>query len=205
MEELGHLFARWIHYFAGVIWIGLLYFFNFVNANLQKNLSPEVKKEVNPGLLLRTLYWFRMGAALTWLSGVYMLWALGYFAKFSNGMAGPGTKWMAAAFLFGTIMAFNVWFIIWPRQKRLVGKALGGADPREKDAPQAALASKINTFLSMPLLLGMIMGPHGGAAFNGTFLSDANGWTGVIIGTVIGLAFVKLLYIRAAKVPVDKV
>ena len=202
MDEIGHLIARWIHYIAGVAWIGHLYFFNWVNANLQKELSPEIKKEVNPRLMLRALSIFRWGAMFTFLSGFYMLSAIPYYFKAGFPFGGDGGPWMTAATVYGTIMWFNVWFIIWPRQKRIIGAALGGAAPKPQDAPQAALASKINTYLSVPLLLGMIMGPHG-AQFSETIFGK--GWQGVIIGTAVGFVITWGLYKHSAKIKGDKI
>jgi uncharacterized membrane protein len=188
--------TRWIHYVAGVMWIGHLYFFNFVNANLQADAKypADMKKVVNPLLMTRALFMFRWGAMFTFLSGLYMLDVL--YNHFSVlGMAGTNLKaaYMAVGAGFGTIMWFNVWFVIWPRQKKIIGAAQGGPAADPKLAKQAGLASKINTYLSVPLLLGM-MGAHDMA------YELPGGYAGLLGGVILGLLVVWLGYKLAPKV-----
>lgn len=164
---------RWLHVVAGIAWIGHLWFFNFVNANLQKELSADVKKVVNPGLMLRALFLFRWGAMLTYISGWALLLYLDYMARwgvlFSNGLgslndpANTAALWILVGMTFGTVMWFNVWFVIWPAQKRILGLCgTPKATPEELPAVRARAAkfSRINTFLSGPMLFGMLAGPH---------------------------------------------
>jgi uncharacterized membrane protein len=186
--------VRWTHYAAGVLWIGHLYFFNFVNANLQADAKypPEMKKVVNPLLMSRAFFMFRWGAMFTFLSGLYLLYFI-YMSATGIGFANPRGLYIMAGAGFGTIMWFNVWFVIWPRQKKIIGAAQGGPAPDPSLAKQAALASRINTYLSVPLLLGM-MGAH-----------DPNyqlpgGGIGLGVGVLLGLFVVYLAYKFAPKV-----
>jgi uncharacterized membrane protein len=187
--------VRWTHYVAGVLWIGHLYFFNFVNANLQADAKypADFKKVVNPLLMSRALFMFRWGAMFTFLSGLYLLYFI-YASASGIGFDNPRGLYIMAGAGFGFIMWFNVWFVIWPRQKKIIGAAQGGPAADPLLAKQAGLASKINTYLSVPLLLGM-MGAH-----------DPNyqlpgGALGLLGGVVFGLIVVKLAYVLSPKVP----
>ncbi len=164
-----HLLVRWIHVFAGIIWIGNLYFFNFINLQLQAVIDDTTKKAVNGPLILRVLWWFRWGAMVTFIAGL-VLFTMNYMytpgvgfgptSLFSSydGITGRAI-WILLGMLFGTIMWFNVWFIIWPTQKAIFGgKITGDALPAARK--KAALFSKINTYLSGPMLFGMLAAPH---------------------------------------------
>jgi len=166
-------FLRWFHVIAGIVWIGHLYFFNFVNVPLQGALDEAGKKAVNPKLMPRALWWFRWGAMLTFLTGL-LLFSLVYMH--AAGAWGPNAlfsteegltdraAWILLGMLLGTIMWFNVWFIIWPAQKRL----LSGQVPAEEMAAvrrRAALASRANTYLSGPMLVGMLGAGHMSGGF----------------------------------------
>ena len=167
-----HLFIRWLHVIAGITWIGLLYFFNFINSVLQSKIDDATKKAINPQLMPRTLWWFRWGAMITFLAGL-ILFTINYMhtpgqgfgptVLFTDaeGMTGRAI-WILMGMLFGTIMWFNVWFIIWPAQKKLLS---GQATPEETPVlrKRAGLASKINTYFSGPMLFGMLAAPHYGA------------------------------------------
>ncbi len=168
-----HLLVRWLHVIAGIVWIGHLYFFNFVNLQLQASIDDPTKKAVNPQLMPRALWWFRWGAMTTFLAGL-VLFVLVYFYTpgvglgatnylvDESGMTGR-SAWILLGMLFGTIMWFNVWMIIWPAQKKILG---GKAAPDHVPAlrKKAALFSKINTYLSGPMLFGMLGASHYGAA-----------------------------------------
>lgn len=154
---------RWVHVWFGVLWIGLLYFFNFVNANVMPKLDGPTKKALVPQLMPRALFWFRWGAAVTWITGItlftllYMMgsklfWVGGSSA---NAISGRGW-WMLLGVLFGTVMAFNVWFVIWPRQQKIVPAIRDGVAPDAAMVKTATLASKINTYLSVPLFASMV-------------------------------------------------
>lgn len=177
---LGDLFSnvqiliRWLHVIAGIVWIGHLYFFNFVNVPLQGALDDAAKKAVNPKLMPRTLWWFRWGAMITFLAGL-VLFTMTYmytpgagfgstslFQDAAGNLTGRAV-WILMGMLFGTIMWFNVWFIIWPAQKKM----LSGKVPQEQlpaVRKRALLFSRINTFLSGPMLFGMLAPAHYGAS-----------------------------------------
>jgi uncharacterized membrane protein len=196
MADFGLWFWRWLHVVAGVAWIGHLWFFNFVNANLQKELSADVKKIVNPALLLRALFLFRWGAMITYISGWVLIFHLGYMARWgqlaAGGFSDSGALWILIGMLFGTVMWFNVWFVIWPAQKKIIGALQGGPAADPALAPRATLASKINTYLSFPLLLGMI-GSHNYKVFGGGLL-------GTTLGVALGLGLSWLAYQLAPKI-----
>ena len=164
-----HLFAlRWIHFIAGITWIGMLYFFNFVNANFAKTLDADSKRKVMPQLMPRALFWFRWGAMFTFLSGWgYIFWKI-YLAT-DAGLFGVGGLfnsvwglWISLGGLLGSIMWFNVWFIIWPAQKKLITWTKNGEAPAEAPAltKRAFMASRLNTYLSMPMLFCMGAASH---------------------------------------------
>lgn len=167
-----HLIVRWLHVIAGITWIGHLYFFNLVNVPLQGSLDDAAKKAVNPQLMPRALWWFRWGAMVTFLAGL-ALFVLTYFYTPGVGLGATSllmetgrmtqrAMWILFGMLLGTVMWFNVWFIIWPIQKKLL---TGKASPEE--APKlrklAALTSRVNTFLSGPMLFAMLAPSHYGA------------------------------------------
>ena len=158
------LLLRWFHIFSGIVWIGHLYFFNFVNVPFQGVLEKELKPKVNPPLILRALWWFRWGAMLTFLFGLLLFSLIywphgGYLFDADGGLSRRG-MWMLFGGLLGTIMWFNVWFVIWPAQKQIIGGMTGGPAAPPDVPKRALLFSRINTFLSAPMLVGMIAGSH---------------------------------------------
>ncbi len=174
-----HLFMRWLHVFVGIIWIGHLYFFNFVNVPFQATLDDAGKKLVNPKLMPRALWWFRWGAMITFLAGLVLFTMIymytpgigfGPTSVFSDadGLTGRAV-WILIGMLLGTIMWFNVWFIIWPAQKNM----LSGKVPADQLAGvrrRAYLASRTNTYLSGPMLFGMLAPAHYGSINWVTFI-----------------------------------
>ncbi|MBI3563897.1 MAG: urate hydroxylase PuuD [Elusimicrobia bacterium] len=167
---------RWLHVISGITWIGMLYFFNFVNTQIQANLDDASKKAVNPQLMPRALWWFRWGAMSTFLSGlvlftvIYMYTAgVGFGANaLMQGVEGgmsDRVRWIMWGMLFGTIMWFNVWFIIWPAQKGLLSAKIAG-DAAGPVRARAGKFSRINTFLSGPMLVGMLGAGHAGMGFS---------------------------------------
>ncbi|PCI40401.1 MAG: antitermination protein NusG [Elusimicrobia bacterium] len=162
MYDAAHLIVRWFHVIAGITWIGLLYFFNWINSHLQKDLGDNAKN-VNPHLMPRVLWWFRWGAMFTWIMGV-ILYVMNYLYTPGFGF-GPNdlfrssrNAWILMGMGFGTLMWFNVWFIIWPAQKKLLGGTAGDDGPALK--ARATMASKINTYSSGPMLFGMLGAAH---------------------------------------------
>ena len=159
------LFAlRWLHFIFGITWIGLLYFFNFVNAPLGKVLDGPTKKIVVPQLMPRALWWFRWGAMITFLSG--WSYIIGKLQLNGTGLSGlfdsTWGQWIGLGALLGSIMWFNVWFIIWPNQKKIIGWVKAGQAPPEMAAGVnlATKASRLNTYLSFPMLFCMGAASH---------------------------------------------
>ncbi len=190
--------VRWIHIVAGITWIGHLYFFNFVNGNFSKALEADVRKKVVPELMPRALYLFRWGAMFTFVAGVILLYMYGYFplwgAMFTGQASGPAFSkgmWMLMGAGFGTIMWFNVWFIIWPAQKKIIAGVRGDAPAAPPElAARATLASRINTYLSVPLVWGMMAGAH---SIGGHYLA-------LFLILLFGFGAVWVFYRHAAKI-----
>jgi uncharacterized membrane protein len=153
---------RWFHVLAGIAWIGLLYYFNFVQAVAMPkakadNTAGAITKHVAPLALL----WFRYAALVTWLTGAYYLERashLGLAEAFL--LQGAAAKIGIGAWL-GTIMLFNVWVLIWPNQKKVLGIVKADDAAKAKAGRIAFLASRTNTMLSIPMLFFMVAGPHG--------------------------------------------
>jgi uncharacterized membrane protein len=169
-----HLLIRWIHVIAGITWIGHLYFFNFVNGPMQGKLDGPTKKVLNPQLMPRALWWFRWGAMITFLMGL-TLFTMIYMYTPGRGFgpsiqwAGPDEAiseralWIVIGMACGFVMWFNVWFVIWPRQKIIQAGIRDGVPADPELAKTATLASKINTYLSGPMLFGMLAPSHYGS------------------------------------------
>jgi len=250
--------AKWLHIIAGVMWIGILYFFNFINGHVIATMDGDTKRKVVPELMPRALYWFRWGAAWTWITGIILLYII-----FWNGSLGMGesegmmstevTMWthimilvtFLAVFvydflyksalakntrlvtiisflliagveyamiccgnysyravnihigaMFGTIMAFNVWFRIWPAQQKIINAIKNGDAPDGNLVALAGLRSKHNTYMSLPLLWTMI-NQHT-VVFNGK-LFDCSGLVLLII-IALGWHIVFQLYKKSGKV-----
>jgi uncharacterized membrane protein len=154
------LVFRWIHFLAGITWIGLLYFFNLINAAFMKTLDGPTKNIVIPKLMPSALNWFRHGATVTVLAGLVL-----YFYLYSKG--GTGAIALGIGGLLGIIMMVNVHAIIWPNQKKIiaaVSQAAAGGPPPPAEMAQwgktALLASRVNFLLSIPMLLFMGAGSH---------------------------------------------
>lgn len=248
LHELLNLVFRWVHLAAGALWVGHLYFFNFVHAQLARTYDAESKKKVVPELMPRALYFFRWGAAWTWTTGLLLLGLVYYHggahARPEGGLAdGPAAGlavaslavgfavydllWRAvkdekvglgvsflliAAYafglsrvlsgrstimhvgaLFGTIMAANVWMRIWPAQRRIIAGVKGTAAAPDPAVPAlAALRSKHNTYLSVPLLFTMVA-----SHFPTVYGSDL-AWAWMLLVVVAGWGAVKFLYTKAA-------
>ncbi len=147
--------ARWIHFLAGVMWIGLLYYFNFVQVAALKAATADgtnagITKHVAP----RALFYFRWAAVVTWLAGATLLGNQFVNAfTLSHGMAGIGVgAWL------GTIMLINVWALIWPNQQKILGLKPATDEEKNKARRVAFLTSRLNTMLSIPMLFFMAAG-----------------------------------------------
>jgi uncharacterized membrane protein len=256
MEALEAIF-RWMHVFAGIIWIGHLYFFNWVNGPFQAKIDGPTKKIINPELMPRALYWFRWGAAYTWFTGVLLLMLVYYhgqqvLASGADWSAGTGIM-IAVTFLavflydalwktslannlraavivsyillaivvalfvyfgnfsyrgtlihtgalFGTIMAFNVWFRIWPAQKKIIRATKEGTAPDASLVKIAGLRSRHNTYMSVPLLWAMI-GQHTTFFAGGNLGIPSNlFWVAWLVIIIIGWHIAFQIYKKAGKV-----
>lgn len=212
MDILNALF-RWTHILAGIVWIGMLYFFNWVNGPFAATLDGETKKKVVPELMPRALFWFRWGAAWTWVTGVLLLllvfyhggimfdegrgWSLAAGIMVAVTFVSPfvydalqksplgknartfGTvafvvaaavvllmaRWSEFSYrafnihlgtLFGTIMAFNVWYRIWPAQQKIITATKQGTPPDPALVSAAGTRSRHNVYMSVPLLWAMV-------------------------------------------------
>jgi uncharacterized membrane protein len=256
--DIANALFRWIHILAGIMWIGMLYFFNFVNGPFVGTMDGDTKKKVVPELMPRALFWFRWGAAWTWVTGVLLLmlvfyhggalfqgdahWdaptfvmiALVFVAPFlydalhKSGLGKNPKVFGTVAFvlaavvialmehwahfsyrgfnihmgaLFGTIMAFNVWFVIWPAQQVIIKgvKGDGPAAPPER-AALAGARSRHNVYMSVPLVWAMI-NSHTEAFSGGRFgISGDCSFAVFLVVTLLGWHIVWHLYKRAAKV-----
>ena len=163
MEELFNMLFRWSHILIGITWIGLLYYFNFVQTEYFKEAEEGAKKDVLSKLAPRALWWFRWAAFFTFLTGLILL----YFITLRVNLD------IIFGATMGTLMMLNVWGIIWPNQKIVIGIKEGDAAVA---GPKAALASRTNTLLSIPMLYFMVSSahyPHGGYLFAGDISSNA--------------------------------
>jgi uncharacterized membrane protein len=146
---------RWIHVFTGVLWIGLLYYFNFVQTPTMPKIPDELKPAVGKHIAPAALFFFRWAAAATVLFGLLTAGANRYIAEaltFQTGFVTIGIgMWLAL------IMAANVWFVIWPNQKKVLGIVPADADTKKTAARIGLLASRTNTLLSIPMLYCMVM------------------------------------------------
>src|SRR5262252_7967498 len=137
IPSLVSVLLRFGHIMFGIVWLGHLYFFNLVNVPFQGDLDKELKPKVNPKLLLRAFWWFRWGAMYTFLFG-WFLFGFKYLHQHllfteTGGISVRG-GWILFGALIGTIMWFNVWFVIWPRQKKILGGLASGTP--HPDAPK---------------------------------------------------------------------
>lgn len=160
--EIVPALARWIHFMAGVMWIGLLYYFNFVQvAGLKAAAADGTGAGITKHIAPRALFFFRWAAVVTWLAGAALLGA-NFVPAFtlSPGYAGIGVgAWL------GTIMLLNVWGLIWPNQKKVLGIVTASDEEKNKARRIAFLASRTNTALSIPMLFFMAGGLSHSAQF----------------------------------------
>jgi uncharacterized membrane protein len=151
---------RWLHILSGVMWIGLLWYFNFVQTPTMPKIPDEQKPGVSKFILPEALFWFRWAALSTVITGLLLATMNGYIGQ-ALGLTRPFHAiglgmWMAL------IMAYNVWFIIWPNQKKVMGIVTVDADQKKLAARNALWASRFNTMLSIPMLYCMAAQSHGG-------------------------------------------
>jgi uncharacterized membrane protein len=252
--EILSVLSRWIHVLAGIVWIGLLYFFNFVNAQFQATQDGDTKKKVNPELLPRALFWFRWGAAWTWLTGVILLMLVFWHGQIT---VDPTVSWtplamamLASVFvapfvydalaksikdpkvfggvafvllaivvclmhysgftyrsynihasaLLGTIMAWNVWFRIWPAQQKIIRAVKEGTAPDAALVSLAGTRSRHNTYMSVPLFWGMINAHTTYFSGGNLGVQESTAFVPFLVAVLLGWHAVWQLYKRAGKV-----
>lgn len=152
---------RWLHVLCGVMWIGLLWYFNFVQIPNMPNIPDDQKPAIGKVIAPAALWWFRWGAMGTIITGLLLANANGYLVEAitigaSEGFASPKNVAIGIGMWLGTIMWFNVWFVIWPNQKRALGIVEVDADTKAASARTAMLFSRTNTMLSVPMLYAMV-------------------------------------------------
>lgn len=249
---------RWLHVLAGIVWIGLLYFFNFVNGPFAATMNGDTKKLVVPELMPRALYWFRWGAAWTWFTGVLLLMITFYHGKMLFA-GGAGLGWSMGALvsvtltfggfavydaimttsiisdakvkvavnyvlvvmavivmstfggfgyrgyvistgaMFGTAMAFNVWFRIWPAQQQIITAIKNGQAPDPALVAVAGLRSRHNTYMSASLIW-MMLNMHNMAFLGGLPLFGTFPQVGFLLMILVTWHVVFHLYKRAGMV-----
>ena len=155
----------WFHVLAGVVWIGLLYYFNFVQVPAVGNALAEADSggpgpaAINKYVAPRALMWFRWGAVVTWLTGASALESMGVGIVNAFILA-EGAQIIGIGAWLGTIMLFNVWVLIWPNQKKILGMVEASADEVASAKKVALMASRTNTLLSIPMLMCMVGHMH---------------------------------------------
>ena len=160
---LGHafwaFFFRWLHVLSGVMWIGLLWYFNFVQIPNMAKIPDEQKPAIGKVIAPAALWWFRWGAMATIVTGLIVAAMNGYILDaillgLTDGV--PRHTMIGIGMWLGAIMWFNVWFVIWPNQQRALGIVEADADSKAKSARMAMLFSRTNTLLSFPMLFAMV-------------------------------------------------
>jgi len=155
---------RYLHILSGVMWIGLLWYFNFVQIPNMGKIPDEQKPAIGKVIAPAALFWFRWGAMATIVTGLILAHLNGYLVEaIAIGFTDDGNSTaIGVGMWLGAIMWFNVWFIIWPNQKRALGIVDADADSKAKSARTAMLFSRTNTLLSIPMLFCMVAQQHGG-------------------------------------------
>lgn len=179
MEIVDFLF-RWGHLLFGIAWIGMLYYFNFVQGAYFKEAGPEALSDAKAKLAPRALWWFRWGAMFTFITGVVLLVGLYHRQNLDS--------FIIVGALMGTLMFLNVWLVIWPKQKVALGMKEGDGPAA---AAQALLASRTNVLFSGPMAYGMLASTHG---FGSAGYPIAN--EGASLGLWIVIAIIALLEVN---------
>ena len=147
---------RWMHVFFGVLWIGLLYYLNFVQVPTMPSVPAELKKGVTGYIAPKVFFFFRYGALFTVLTGLGIAFVDGYGHQALTFSGEGNVNLIGLGMWLALIMAFNVWFIIWPAQKKILGIVEASDEAKAKAAPLALAASRTNLLLSLPMLYCMV-------------------------------------------------
>ena len=151
---------RYLHVVSGVMWIGLLWYFNFVQVPSMPKIPDEQKPAITKVIAPAVLFWFRWAALSTIITGLIVAYLNGYIHDalvLGIGSGGGKSTAIGIGMWLGLIMAFNVWVIIWPNQKKVLVIVEATAEEKAKSAKKALIASRTNTLLSLPMLLSMVM------------------------------------------------
>ena len=200
-ENLISYLFRWIHFFAGVAWIGLLYYFNFVQTEYFKETDAAAKSSAISKLVPRALWWDRWGAMLTFLSGLALA---GYMASAIN-------YYIVVGMLLGTLMFLNVWLIIWPNQQTVIAsnnQVIGGGEALPEAAGslgKAGLAARTNTLFSIPMLFFMGASAHLSGVGRIPITSEGGTSLLAIILTLVIIAALQLNAIKGKTGPMTSV
>jgi uncharacterized membrane protein len=151
---------RWLHVMSGVMWIGLLWYFNFVQTPSMPKIPDEHKPAIGKVIAPAALFWFRWAALATVVTGLILGGMNGYIVQALT--LTKGVHAIGIGMWLGLIMAFNVWFIIWPNQKKVLGIVQASAEEKAAAAKAAGMASRINTMLSVPMLFCMVAQQNAG-------------------------------------------
>ena len=150
---------RFAHVASGIMWIGLLWYFNFVQVPAVAGMPDELKPAIGKHIAPRALFWFRWSALSTVIFGLWLAWVEGYLADaMALGLTNSGAREVTIGFgmWLGLIMAFNVWMVIWPNQKKVLGMVEATDDQKKASARMALMASRANTAMSIPMLFAML-------------------------------------------------
>ncbi len=156
----GAFVMRWLHVISGVMWIGLLWYFNFVQIPSMPKIPDEQKPAISKVIAPTALFWFRYGALATVVTGLLLAWMNGYIAS-ALAVQKPFVA-IGIGMWLALIMAFNVWFIIWPNQKKALGIVTVTPEEKAKAGRLAMLTSRANTMLSLPMLYCMVAQQNAG-------------------------------------------
>ena len=147
---------RWFHIAFGILWIGLLYYFNFVQVPMMPAIPAEQKGAVTGFIAPKALFYFRWAALLTVVTGLCVAYVSGYLHQAMSFTGHGAVKLIGIGMWIALVMAFNVWFIIWPNQKKILGLVEATPEAKAAAAPRALIASRLNTLLSLPMLYCMV-------------------------------------------------
>jgi uncharacterized membrane protein len=153
-------FMRWLHVMSGVMWIGLLWYFNFVQIPSMPKIPDEQKPAIGKVIAPASLFWFRWAAMATLVTGVIVAWLNGFLLQALS--LQPGFRAIGVGVWLAIVMWFNVWFIIWPNQKKALGLVQVSPEEKTRAARMAMLTSRFNTMLSVPMLYLMVAQSHPG-------------------------------------------
>jgi uncharacterized membrane protein len=156
----GAFFMRWLHVLSGVMWIGLLWYFNFVQIPSMPKIPDEQKPAISKVIAPAALFWFRYGALATVVTGLLLAWLNGYIVS-ALGVQKPFVA-IGIGMWLALLMAFNVWFIIWPNQKKALGIVTVPPEQKAAAGRLAMLTSRANTMLSIPMLFCMVAQQNAG-------------------------------------------